>query len=329
MANKRMFAKTIIDSDAFLDMPLSTQALYFHLSMRADDDGFVNNPKKLTRMIGCGEDDFKLLIAKRFLLLFESGVVVIKHWLIHNTIRKDRKTPTNYQTEYSQLEEKENKSYKKVDSTNVYERLDVTPKPINNQLTTNWQPNDNQLTTNCPHSVVEISVVEDSVVETITVEQDVGSSSEAKTTIFEVNLFYQKNFGVMSPYLQDDLTHWANDLSPELVIEAMKRAIEGQKNYNYAKGILKRWLVAGIKTMEQVESSELQFERNKQQQKPFNKPKYSKQKYEKPIPDWMNQQPKAETTPETAPKEDLEANAERLRAKMANLFGGDGNQTSD
>lgn len=316
-----MFAKTIIDSDAFLDMPLSTQALYFHLSMRADDDGFVNNPKKLTRMIGCGEDDFKLLIAKRFLLLFESGVVVIKHWLIHNTIRKDRKTPTNYQDEYSQLEKKENKSYKKVDSTNVYERLDVTPQPTDNQLTTSWQPDDNQVATNCPHSVVEISVVEDSVVETITVEQDVGSSSgPSKNTLQDVFLFYQNNFGLMSPYLQDDLTHWSNDLSPELVIDAMKRAIEGQKNYNYAKGILKRWLVAGIKTMEQVEASEMQFERNKQQQKTTAKPKYQKQKYEKPVPDWMNRkptEPMIQSSPQLVPKEELEANAARLKSMLA------------
>lgn len=168
MANKRMFAKTIVDSDAFLDMPLSTQALYFHLSMRADDDGFINNPKKVTRMIGCGEDDFKLLIAKRFLLLFESGVVVVKHWLIHNTIRKDRKTPTNYQDEYSQLVEKENGSYTKGDYINVHDKLDVTPTDTGNQLATTWQPNDNQTTDECPHSVVEISVVESSVVETIT-----------------------------------------------------------------------------------------------------------------------------------------------------------------
>ena len=111
MAERRMFAKTIIDSDAFLDMPLSTQALYFHLSMRADDDGFINNPKKIQRMIGASEDDLKLLIAKRFILPFDSGVVVIKHWKIHNYIQKDRYKPTIYQDELSQLEEKENKSY--------------------------------------------------------------------------------------------------------------------------------------------------------------------------------------------------------------------------
>lgn len=90
MAERRMFAKTIIDSDIFLDMPLSTQALYFHLSMRADDDGFINNPKKIQRMVGASDDDLKLLVAKQFIIPFETGIVVIKHWKIHNYIQKDR-----------------------------------------------------------------------------------------------------------------------------------------------------------------------------------------------------------------------------------------------
>ena len=111
MAERRMFAKTIIDSDAFLDMPLSTQALYFHLSMRADDDGFINNPKKIQRMVGCGDDDLKLLMAKRFILVFESGVIVIKHWKIHNYIRNDRYKPTLYQDEKALLADKDNKAY--------------------------------------------------------------------------------------------------------------------------------------------------------------------------------------------------------------------------
>ena len=111
MADRRMFAKTIIDSDAFLDMPLSSQSLYFHLSMRADDDGFLNNPKKVQRMIGASDDDLKLLIAKKFLIPFESGVVVIKHWKIHNYIQKDRYKPTVYAEEKAQLRMKENKAY--------------------------------------------------------------------------------------------------------------------------------------------------------------------------------------------------------------------------
>ena len=111
MAERRMFAKTIIDSDAFLDMPMSTQALYFHLSMRADDDGFINNPKRIQRMIGASDDDLKLLIAKSFIITFESGVVVIKHWKIHNYIQSDRYKPTVYAEEKSLLEVKKNKAY--------------------------------------------------------------------------------------------------------------------------------------------------------------------------------------------------------------------------
>lgn len=94
MAERRMFAKTIIDSDNFLDMSLSTQALYFHLAMRADDDGFVNNPKRIQRMIGASDDELKILIAKQYIFPFESGVVVIRHWKIHNYIQKDRYHPS-------------------------------------------------------------------------------------------------------------------------------------------------------------------------------------------------------------------------------------------
>jgi hypothetical protein len=112
MAERRMFAKTIIDSDAFLEMPTTSQLLYFHLSMRADDDGFVNKPKSLMRMVGCKDDDLKLLFAKKFLIPFESGVVVIKHWRIHNYIRKDTYTETKYKEEKASLEMDENNAYR-------------------------------------------------------------------------------------------------------------------------------------------------------------------------------------------------------------------------
>ena len=110
-AERRMFAKTVIDSDAFLDMPMSAQCLYFHLAMRADDDGFLNNPKKIQRMIGASEDDLKILIMKRFVLTFDTGVIVIKHWKLHNYIRNDRYKPTVYKDEKALLIEKENGSY--------------------------------------------------------------------------------------------------------------------------------------------------------------------------------------------------------------------------
>ena len=111
LAERRMFAKTIIDSDAFIDMPLSTQSLYFHLSMRADDEGFINNPRKIQRMIGASDDDLKVLAAKRFIIPFDSGIVVIKHWKIHNYIRGDRKKETVYTDELELLTEKENGTY--------------------------------------------------------------------------------------------------------------------------------------------------------------------------------------------------------------------------
>lgn len=111
MAERRMFAKTIIDSDAFLDMPLSSQVLYFHLSMRADDDGFINNPKKIQKMVGCADDDLRILIAKNFIIPFESGIVVIKHWKIHNYIRNDRYKETVYQEEKKMLELEDNNGY--------------------------------------------------------------------------------------------------------------------------------------------------------------------------------------------------------------------------
>lgn len=111
MANKRMFTMKICDSDAFLDMPLSTQCLYFHLCMRADDDGFIGNPKRIKALVGASDDDLRLLVAKRFLIVFEDGVIVIKHWKMHNTIQKDRYTPTQYQDELSQLFLKSNNAY--------------------------------------------------------------------------------------------------------------------------------------------------------------------------------------------------------------------------
>ena len=123
----------IVDTDAFLDMPQGSQLLYFHLTMRADDEGFVGNPKKIMRMIGSQEDDLKILLAKRFILSFKSGVVVIKHWLIHNTIRMDRFNETAYMAEKELIAVKNNKAY------------------------TEWQPNGNQMEPQVKLSKVKLS----------------------------------------------------------------------------------------------------------------------------------------------------------------------------
>lgn len=111
MAERRMFAKTIIDSDAFLDMPVTARLLYYDLGMRADDDGFINSPKKIMRITGASSDDMNILIMRKFIIPFDSGVVVIKHWRIHNYIRKDTYVETKYKDEKEQLMLDENNAY--------------------------------------------------------------------------------------------------------------------------------------------------------------------------------------------------------------------------
>lgn len=133
MAERRMFTKKITDSDPFTEMPLSAQALYFHLNMNADDDGFLNNPKKIQRSIGASEDDLKLLMAKRFILTFEKGVIVIKHWRMHNLLRKDRYNATQYLEERDTLLLQADGSY--------------TEKPAELLVATTWQPLGNQVAT--------------------------------------------------------------------------------------------------------------------------------------------------------------------------------------
>lgn len=133
MSQRRLFSPDIVSSDIFIEMPASTQVFYFHLAMNADDDGFVN-PRGIMRILGTSEDDLKILLAKRFLLEFSNGVVVIKHWLIHNTIRKDRYKPTRYLDQKSTLRTKENGSYTEYSE-------------VGTLLATKWQPNGNQMAT--------------------------------------------------------------------------------------------------------------------------------------------------------------------------------------
>ena len=129
MANRRMFSLDVIDSDAFLDMPNDAQNLYFHLAMRADDDGFVNSPKKIQKIIGASDDAAKILLAKKFIIVFDSGVIVIKHWRMHNYIQNDRYKETNYKEEKSTLVLDENKAYSQciqdVSKTETQVRLEL------------------------------------------------------------------------------------------------------------------------------------------------------------------------------------------------------------
>lgn len=111
MAKKRMFSLSVIDTDNFLSMPMSSRLLYYELGMRADDDGFVDNWRKILMFTGLKEDDLKILIARQFIIPFETGVIVIRHWRLNNYLRNDRYTQTNYLKEKSQLDFEENGVY--------------------------------------------------------------------------------------------------------------------------------------------------------------------------------------------------------------------------
>lgn len=201
MAERRMFTKKITDSDPFTEMPLSAQALYFHLNMHADDDGFLNNPKKIQRSIGASEDDLKLLLAKRFILAFEKGVIVIKHWRMHNLLRKDRYSETQY------IEEKETLLLQKDGS--------YTEKTPELPVATTWQPNGNQVATQ--YSVVKDSIGQSSVVEGSVVTATTATTEENQLKVIGGSL----GKGVV--YLTD---RQLSELMDRLGLDAFNRYVD-------------------------------------------------------------------------------------------------------
>lgn len=127
MAERRMFSMKIIDSDGFLDLPASAQNLYFHLNMRADDDGFVNNARMVSRIAGADASDLALLVERGYLLPFDSGVMAVAHWHLHNQIRKDRYTPTQYREEFEGLIIKPNGVYARPSGLVAADRKSCNP----------------------------------------------------------------------------------------------------------------------------------------------------------------------------------------------------------
>ncbi|WP_171335912.1 DnaD domain protein [Enterococcus cecorum] len=251
MAERRMINKRIIVSDTFLDMPLSAQALYFHLNAIADDDGFIENPNSFKRMIGASNDDLKILIAKQYILPFESGVVVVKHWLIHNYIRRDRYNETMHVEEKKKLQINEDKTY------SYYEGI-----PLVNQPTTNGIPmvdtgkdragkdrtgKDNNHNTKQDENILEGS------------PQDEQATSSL-SSLFE---FWESNgFGMLAPKTRQDLAYWVKDFQEigaseqealELIQEALNLAINANaRRYNYVNGILKNWEAKRYTNVKQV-----------------------------------------------------------------------------
>lgn len=205
MAERRMFSKKITDSDAFLDMPLSSQCLYFHLTMNADDDGFVNSPKSVMRKIGSKEDDLKLLIVKNFVIPFESGIVVIKHWRINNYLRSDRYKETEYQEEKGQLFIKENGVYS----------LGI---PNDNQ----WYPQDSIGKVSIDKNRLEKDSVENN--KNILAQSDNNPSTQI---IIELTL----NDNSLYPIYENQVEEW-KELYPAVDVEQELRKMKGWLNAN-------------------------------------------------------------------------------------------------
>lgn len=219
-----MFSLDIIDTDLFLEMPQSSRLLYYELCMRADDDGFVSSPKKIQKMVGCNEDDFKVLISKKFLIPFDTGVVVIRHWKIHNYIQKDRYKETIYLDEKSQLHQEENGMYTKCiqDGYTGKVRLELGKDSI------------------------EEDEVEKKEIAEITkcYEENIGLITSATA---------EKLFD----YLKD----MNKDLIIQAIKIA---SINNVRKFNYIQGILNDWIDKGFKTLLDVEKEQNDFKnRNK------------------------------------------------------------------
>ena len=227
MAERRMFAKSIIDSDSFIDMPTSSRLLYYDLSMRADDDGFVNSPKKIIKMTGASDDDLKLLIVKKFLIPFESGVVVIKHWKIHNYIRNDRYKETIYLEEKALLSTTENKEY----------TLDTIGIPTDIPLGDAGKVRLGK---------ASIGKVSGSIVE------DYNHHHNPKSYVQK----YLKAFPTCSSLELEKLASYEDDgMEEEVICMAIDEAINNNvRKLKYIEAILKNWLGNNIKTIIQLEA---------------------------------------------------------------------------
>lgn len=210
-AEKRMFAKSIVLSDAFLDMPLSARCLYFTLGMLADDDGFVGNPKSIIRQCGASEDDMKVLLAKKFVIGFETGVIIIKHWRINNYLRNDRHHTTTYIEEMKELG---------LDNKGAYTRNPdkmVCGIPTDNQPTDNGIPTDGQVETE--YSIDKnskdnnIYIVVQEVVSYLNEKSGKDFKTKTKSTISHIKARVKEGFTVddFKKVIDIKVSKWKND----------------------------------------------------------------------------------------------------------------------
>lgn len=301
-----MFSKEITTSDLFVDMPASTQLLYFHLGMEADDEGFIGNARMLGRAYGASNDDIKLLQAKGFIIVFESGVTVVKDWNVNNKLRKDRFKPTIYQDERSLLTIMETGTYevrhllqeshqKSISEKPVLQTVESLGRPNDNQMTTKLQPNDNQMTT-------QYRIGKDRIG-----EYRIDEDREETTSLVIISEIYQSKIGVIDGDQFQQLTEYVtlDGMELDVVIRAITEAADnGKRNFKYILAILRNWKQNGIKTIAQVEERERQRIEQKANSYPNGN---SSQPQRTNVPTWSTEHVKAEQTAEG-------------QAKLAELF---------
>lgn len=226
MADKRMMSKSVIDTDVFLDMPTSTQCLYFQLLLRADDDGFLKNAKTIMRTVGASQDDMKLLIAKQYLILFDSGTIVIKHWRIHNYIKKDRYKPTD--CEETRL----------IDINDKGEYILLEPTCIQNGTTTEPTCIQNG-TSGKVRLEIELGKSKGSV------NKKIKKESALSADVKRQKLFasYQEKIKPISGSVEGDrLSSLLDDYGLDLCLKAIDRAVlRKRRSLRYISGILRSW----------------------------------------------------------------------------------------
>lgn len=238
MAQKRMLSMNIIDTDMFIQMPISARLLYYDFCMRADDDGFIDSPAKIMKMIGCTEDDFKILIAKNYLIPFKNKVCVIRHWLIHNTIRKDRYNPTIHLEERNQL----------LVNNKIY---DFQGENVSgNHLATKWQPSIDKNSYNNSNNILE----------------------QPTENIFEI---IEKEFGrLLSPLEIEMIRSW--DYPIEILKLAVQEAsTSGQFVIKYIDKILYNWSKANVRTVEDAKKYITNFRNRKERNNQLDEQKSS------------------------------------------------------
>lgn len=250
MAQRRMFSRKITDTDKFIEMPATTQNLYFHLNMNADDEGFVDRVSIIQRMIGASGDDLKLLIAKGFIIPFESGVVVIRHWRIHNYIQADRFQATIYQNEKSQIE------YDDTKTANI--------KPLE-QCVQDVYKLDTQVRLgkdSLDKERLELDKVNNHN-NTVPVENKKSLSKIFKDSEIKLN---ERHLQMIYEYIA--LDHFTVPMI-QYAVERTEDA--GSTSFNYLNKIFKNWKEKGYTTLEEVEESDRIFEEKKKDQN--NRPK--------------------------------------------------------